>query len=80
VRSRDRDQLRRELAESGIETDIHYPVPPHRQPAYIDLSKDFGPLPVADLLSSEVMSLPLNPALEDRQVERVLSKLQVAAR
>ena len=80
VRSRDRDQLRRELAESGIETDIHYPVPPHRQPAYVDLSKDFGPLPVADVLSSEVMSLPLNPALEDRQVERVLSKLQVAAR
>lgn len=79
VRSPDRDRLRARLLESGIETDVHYPIPPHRQPAYDDLESGLGPLPVADRLAGEVLSLPLNPVLDDRDVERVVSGLRIAA-
>jgi len=79
VRARDRDRLRSRLLESGIETDVHYPIPPHRQPAYADVAVGFGQLHVADRLAGEVMSLPLNPSLDDRDVERIVSGVRIAA-
>lgn len=55
-----RDSFRIRLQEQGIGTDIHYAVPPHLQPCYTDLNH--GPLPVTDLLASEVVSLPITTA------------------
>lgn len=52
-----RDGLQRHLADCGVGTDIHYPVPPHRQPCFADLPHD--DLPVAERLASEVLSLPI---------------------
>lgn len=59
VRVADRDGFRRFLLDRGVETSVHYPVPPHRQPCY----KDYAglALPVADRLASEVVSLPIAP-------------------
>lgn len=56
-----RDSLRAYLAERGVDTDIHYPVPPMHQPCYADFpgKKDF---PVTDKLASEILSLPISQA------------------
>lgn len=58
VRTQQRDKLMRYLADNGVGTDIHYAVPPHRQPCYCryaDLQ-----LPVTDRLAAEVISLPVS--------------------
>lgn len=52
-----RDLMRKELEKVGVETDIHYAVPPHRQPCYVELRH--GALPVTEQLASEVLSLPI---------------------
>lgn len=61
VRHPRRDLLQQRLAAAGVETLIHYPTPPHRQAAYSD--HEFGPLPVADALAREILSLPMGPHL-----------------
>lgn len=58
VRSPRRDQLRQHLADNGVETLIHYPVPPHLQPCYTSL--DGLSLPIAEKLAREVLSLPVS--------------------
>lgn len=58
VRVADRDAFRRYMADNGVETAVHYPVPPHRQPCYEAYSS--VPLPVADRLAAEVVSLPVS--------------------
>ena len=71
LRCRRRDALQRHLQAHGIHTQVHYPVPAHRQPAYADWHG--FQLPVAERLHAEVLSLPLNPALDDAAVERVIA-------
>jgi dTDP-4-amino-4,6-dideoxygalactose transaminase len=68
VRHPDRDALRRHLDAHGIQTLVHYPIPPHRQGAY---AGHRGVFPVADALAGEVLSLPLGPHLRPDDVERV---------
>lgn len=53
-----RDEMRRYLESQGVGTDIHYPVPPHLQPCFASLAH--GPLPIAERLASEVLSLPIS--------------------
>jgi dTDP-4-amino-4,6-dideoxygalactose transaminase len=57
VRSAHRDDLQRALADAGIGTMIHYPVPPHRSRAYS--GADWPALPLADKLALEILSLPI---------------------
>ncbi|MDR3557137.1 MAG: DegT/DnrJ/EryC1/StrS family aminotransferase [Syntrophobacteraceae bacterium] len=61
VRHFRRDHLQNRLAEQGIGTLIHYPVPPHLSEAYGDMWCDTGPLPIAEAMSSSVLSLPMGP-------------------
>jgi dTDP-4-amino-4,6-dideoxygalactose transaminase len=71
IRTAERDRLRAALAERGIETGIHYPVPLHRQEAWL---RTYGmplSLPRAERLASEVLSLPVFPELGDAEVEAV---------
>ncbi len=70
-----RDQLRHYLAENGIQTDIHYPTPIHRQNAYPNLSH--LQLPVTEQLSREVLSLPLHPALTDDEVTHIIRTINL---
>lgn len=60
IRTDNRERFRSYMADNGVETDIHYPVPPHRQPCYARYAS--AVLPVADRLASEVVSLPISPA------------------
>ena len=73
VRVDDRDGARAALAEQGIETGVHYPVPLHRQPALADL--DGGDFPAAEALADEVLSLPVFPELTHDQRDSVVAAL-----
>ncbi|WP_426267175.1 DegT/DnrJ/EryC1/StrS family aminotransferase [Sphingomonas sp. LHG3443-2] len=79
VRSPERDHLQERLAEAGIQTLIHYPIPPHRQQAYADLGLGEGAFPIAERLASEVLSLPIGPHLAGEQAERVVEAVRQAA-
>src|SRR5664280_534041 len=66
VRTKGRESLMHHLAASGIQTAIHYPIPPHRQECYPTLH--LPPLPVTETIHREVLSLPISPVLTDDQV------------
>ena len=70
VRTQYRDRLQKFLTEKGIETLIHYPIPPHKQEAYKNYSKLY--LPFTESLHSEVQSLPIGPTMTDEQVFEVI--------
>jgi dTDP-4-amino-4,6-dideoxygalactose transaminase len=72
VRHRERDALSRHLANQGIATEIHYPIPPHRQAAYADLGIKEGELPICESIHREVLSLPIWPQM-DRAVAGVVA-------
>jgi dTDP-3-amino-3,4,6-trideoxy-alpha-D-glucose transaminase len=63
VRTPHREQLRDHLTALGVETLVHYPIPPHRQRAFAGTPLAGLHLPVADRLAAEVLSLPMGPAL-----------------
>ena len=71
LRCRQRDALQRHLAACGIQTQVHYPLPPHRQPAYA--GRLTPRLPLTERLHEEVLSLPNGPTLADADVERVIA-------
>jgi dTDP-4-amino-4,6-dideoxygalactose transaminase len=77
VRLSERDPARDALAEAGVATGIHYPIPLHRQPALAELGG--FELPVADRLAAEVLSLPVFPELADGERDFVAETLLAAA-
>src|SRR6185312_10365752 len=66
-----RDALQRHLQAQGVQSQVHYPVPPHRQPAYAELREAW--LPLTERLHEEVLSLPLGPSLGEDAVARVIA-------
>jgi dTDP-4-amino-4,6-dideoxygalactose transaminase len=76
VRTQNRDALASGLTAAGIGTMVHYPVPPHLQPAYAHLGLDEGDLPVSERIHREVLSLPLWPGLGDAEVEAVCDAIR----
>ena len=79
IRHPERDQLQARLAARGIGTMIHYPVPPHMQPAYADLGIAPGSLPIAERIHAEVLSLPMGPTMRNDEVERVIDAVLACA-
>jgi dTDP-4-amino-4,6-dideoxygalactose transaminase len=71
IRHPSRDLLREHLLSLGIETGIHYPVPPHLSEAYSDKGWDEGVLPITEELATTVLSLPMSPHLQPAQIQRV---------
>jgi len=78
VRSPDRDGLQKQLAEAGVGTLIHYPIPPHMQEAYGDLGLAPDALPLARNLAREVLSLPIGPQLPLADAAQVLDAVRAA--
>jgi len=79
VRSRQRELFRRRSADAGVETDVHYPLPVHRQPAYVATAPTGRSLKVSEELADSVVSLPLHPHLSDAEVEHVAAAARGAA-
>ena len=73
IRSLQRDKIQAYLIENGIQTQIHYPFPIHKQEAYSEFSK--LSFPMTELLSREVLSLPLYPSLTNEEVDRIIDTL-----
>ena len=71
IRTPQRDALQRWLADHQIGTQIHYPIPIHRQAAYQDLGLPAGSLPETEKLAAECLSLPMYPELTDDQIDWV---------
>lgn len=76
VRHPEREAFARRLAEDGIGTVIHYPVPPHLQPAYASLGFREGAFPISEMLHREVLSLPIGPNMTDEQADRVIDAVR----
>ncbi len=72
VRTSRREALRAHLRENGVGTDVHYPIPDTRQPAYSN-SEFSQMLPVTDAASASVVSLPCFPGMTDAQVAQVIA-------
>jgi len=75
VRHPQRDELQRRLQQAGIGTMIHYPVPPHLQPAYAEWGYGAGAFPITEAIHREVLSLPMGPQLTVAQELRVIEVL-----
>ena len=73
VRTGDRDRLQHYLNDKGIETMIHYPVPPHKQQAYAEWNR--LSFPVTERIHDEVLSLPVNPALTNEELTYIINSL-----
>ncbi|MGE8648709.1 MAG: DegT/DnrJ/EryC1/StrS family aminotransferase, partial [Acinetobacter sp.] len=70
IRTKYREKLQQYLAENGVQTLIHYPIPPHKQQAY----KKWNGLsfPVSEQMHAEVLSLPIGPTLSMDEAKQVV--------
>lgn len=69
-----RNELQRYLTQCGISTQIHYPIPPHRQEA---LKKEYGmqQLPITERIHNEELSLPISPLLTNEETEHIINRI-----
>ncbi|MDC3391619.1 DegT/DnrJ/EryC1/StrS family aminotransferase [Candidatus Thioglobus sp.] len=75
VRTPQRDNFQKLLTKSGVETLIHYSIPPHKQQAYKNLAYPLESFPIASVLADEVISLPIGPHLEHNDVTQIISSV-----
>lgn len=78
VRTKERDTLQRALVKEGVGTLIHYPIPPHRQPALRGYSFSNNTYHIAESMADTVLSLPIGPHLTDEQVDQVITACRAA--
>jgi dTDP-4-amino-4,6-dideoxygalactose transaminase len=76
VRHPRRDQLQKHLADLGIGTLIHYPVPPHLSQAYADMGRKQGDFPIAEDIARTALSIPMGPHLTIQQFEEVIAAVK----
>jgi dTDP-4-amino-4,6-dideoxygalactose transaminase len=72
-----RDALQKQLAEAGIGSLIHYPIPPHLQAAYAELGFGEGDFPIAEQIHQNVLSLPIGPHLEPKSVNAIIKAFEI---
>lgn len=73
VRCPDRDALKEHLASNGIQTIIHYPIPPHKQQAYKEWNN--RTYKISERIHREILSLPISPTMTDGEARRVTDAL-----
>jgi dTDP-4-amino-4,6-dideoxygalactose transaminase len=78
--SHDRDAIARKLADAGIQTGVHYPIPIHRQKAYAELGYKAGAFPNAEQAAASILSLPMFPEMTRAQCDYVCERLRAALR
>ena len=79
VRHPQRDALHKHLADAGIGSLIHYPIPPHQQQAYAEAGFPAPAFPLASRMADEVLSLPMGPQLRVEQAEVVVAAVKRCA-
>lgn len=73
IRTEQRDELQKYLEENGVQTLIHYPIPPHQQEAYQEWNS--LSFPITEQIHQEVLSLPISPVMTDEEVTKVINLL-----
>ncbi|HNY51294.1 MAG TPA: DegT/DnrJ/EryC1/StrS family aminotransferase [Smithella sp.] len=73
IRSPKRDALQKHLEQNGIQTMIHYPVPPHKQQAYVEMNH--LNLPITERIHQEVLSLPMGPTLSNEETKKIIDTI-----
>ncbi len=76
IQARDRDRLSGFLAERGIETKVHYPIPIHLQPAARSLGYRAGDFPVCEAQARSILTLPVHQDVSEAQVEYVVNTIR----
>jgi dTDP-4-amino-4,6-dideoxygalactose transaminase len=76
VQADDRDGLRRQLAEAGVESGLHYPIPLHLQEAYRHLGYNKGAFPVTERVKDHILSLPIYPGITNEAIAQVAAEVQ----
>jgi dTDP-4-amino-4,6-dideoxygalactose transaminase len=71
-----RDELRKYLADAGIDTMVYYATPMHLQKAYANAAHPVGRFPIAEQLSKEVLSIPIHTTLTDVEIDLVIQKIK----
>lgn len=73
IRTKEREKLQNYLTENGIQTLIHYPIPPHKQTAYQQMNE--LSFPITENIHKQVLSLPISPVINDSEVTEVIGVL-----
>jgi dTDP-4-amino-4,6-dideoxygalactose transaminase len=73
IRTKSRDDLQNYLLENGIQTMTHYPIPPHKQKAFLSWNDLY--FPITEKIHNEILSLPISPVLTDDEVGFVIEVL-----
>lgn len=75
IKSENRNDLQNYLTSNGIQTLIHYPIPPHKQKAY----KEYNHLsfPITEKIHDMVLSIPISPIMQDEEVEQIIKILNL---
>lgn len=77
VRHPKRDELQKYLADAGIGTMIHYPVPPHLSEAYSDLNLNADDFKISEAIANTVLSLPISPHIKEEELSFIIERLRV---
>ncbi|MBT7118117.1 MAG: DegT/DnrJ/EryC1/StrS family aminotransferase [Campylobacteraceae bacterium] len=75
VRVKNRDEIQAKLKENGIPTAVHYPMPLHLQECFEYLGYKKGDFPISEVVSDEIMSLPMNPYIKDEEIKYIVERL-----
>lgn len=75
IRVQNRELLQEELKNAGVPTAVHYPMPLHLQEAFTYLGYKQGDFPISETVANEIMSLPMNPYLNDDEINYIAGKL-----
>lgn len=73
IRTKQRDKLQKYLEDNGIQTVIHYPIPPHKQKCYTDWNELI--FPITEQIHAEELSLPMSPVINEDEINRVIDLL-----
>jgi dTDP-4-amino-4,6-dideoxygalactose transaminase len=73
VRTKERETLQHYFSKHGIQTLIHYPIPPHKQNAYNEIGD--SNLPVSEIINKEILILPIEPAIADKDVYAIIGSI-----
>ncbi|AIJ04928.1 DegT/DnrJ/EryC1/StrS aminotransferase [Methanocaldococcus bathoardescens] len=75
IRCKERDKLQQYLFKNGIQTQIHYPIPIHKQGTYLNIVNEY--LPATEKICNEILSLPIHPWLNEDEIEKICSLIKV---
>jgi dTDP-4-amino-4,6-dideoxygalactose transaminase len=76
VRLKNRDRFRNNMIQKGVQTDIHYPLPVHQQPAYFAYRVQRKFLPTTESQTNEIVSIPLYPELTNEEVDYIIKSMK----